>query len=310
MYYGIIASMNMRRNRSRVGLVLLAAVVLLAACRSAGPTTTIAIPTNTMPVPPTETPTPPPPTPTPEPLAARVNGESITLAEFQAELTRYQNSGTNLATEMGVSEEQLVLDDMIGQLLLAQAAAQAGFVLDDAALQARIDQLAGKVDLAQWLQTGGYSGESFHVVLRRSIAAAWMRDQVTSAVPVTAEQTHAVQILLYNLDQANQVYTLLQSGQDFMNLAWRYDPVTGGELGWFPRGYLTEQAVEEAAFALQPGEYSPVVQTRIGNHIVYVLEREAQRQLDGDPRLVLQEQALKQWLDDQRAKSQVEIFIP
>lgn len=302
--------MNMRINRSWVGLVSFAAVLLLVACQPAGPSPTIAVQTNTLPALPTETHTPAPPTPTPAPLAAMVNGEGITLAEFQAELTRYQNSGTNLATEMGVSEEQLVLDDLISQILLAQAATQAGFVLDDATLQERIDQLASKVDLAQWLQSGGYSGESFHMVLRRSIAAAWMRDQVVSTVPATAEAVHAVQILLYNLDQANQVYTLLQDGQDFMTLAWRYDPVTGGELGWFPRGTLTEQALEDAAFALQPGEYSPVVQTRIGNHIIYVLEREAQRQLDGDTRLVLQEQALKQWLDDQRAKSQVEIFIP
>lgn len=303
--------MNSKRNPVWLGSVLLAVVLLLIACRTAGTTPTTTYPTPTHPILlPTETATLTPPTATPEPLAARVNGEGIALAEFQAELARYQNSGTKLATEKDVSDEQLVLEDMIDQVLLAQAATQAGFTLDDAALQGRIDQLASQVDLASWLQAGGYSGNSFRQALRRSIAAAWMRDQVTNAVPATAEEVHAVQILLYNLDQANQVYTLLQSGQDFQTLAWRYDPVSGGELGWFPHGYLTEAAIETAAFDLQPGQYSPIVQTGIGYHIVYVVERDPQRSLDGDTRLVLQEQALNQWLADQRQKSQVEIFIP
>jgi parvulin-like peptidyl-prolyl isomerase len=137
-----------------------------------------------------------------------------------------------------------------------------------------------------------------------------MRDQIASSVSASVEQVHAVQILLYNLELADQVYTLLQSGQDFSILAWRYDPDAGGELGWFPRGYLTEEAIETAAFNLQPGQYSPIVQTRVGYHILYVVEREPQRQLDGDARLVLQEQALDQWLEDQRQTSQIELFVP
>ncbi len=48
------------------------------------------------------------------------------------------------------------------------------------------------------------------------------------------------------------IYThQLQAGADFATLAYRYDPLTGGDLGWFPRGVLTQPAVEEAAFSLQ-----------------------------------------------------------
>ena len=293
------------------GLAILAAVMLLAACQTIVPPSLTASPTTPLSTDlPTETPTSAPPSPTPEPLAALVNGEGISLAQFQAEMIRYQNSGTNLATEKGMSDEQLVLDDLVNQVLLAQAAAQAGYSIDDASLQARIDQLSSQVNLAEWLQAGGYSGISFHQALRRSITAAWMRDQIASSVPAAVEQVHAVQILLYNLENANQVYTLLQSGQEFSTLAWRYDPVTGGELGWFPKGYLTEEAIETAAFSLQPGQYSPIVETRVGFHILYVVEREPQRQLDGDARLVLQEQALNQWLEDQRQISQIELFVP
>ncbi len=38
-------------------------------------------------------------------------------------------------------QKQLVLDDLIAQTLLAQAAIQAGHAVDDATLQARIDRV-------------------------------------------------------------------------------------------------------------------------------------------------------------------------
>jgi len=62
------------------------------------------------------------------PLAATVNGEEITLAEYQDELKRYQAEvGTELATEA----EQRVLNELIDQLLLAQGAAEAGYLADE-----------------------------------------------------------------------------------------------------------------------------------------------------------------------------------
>jgi hypothetical protein len=67
------------------------------------------------------TPTNVPPSATPQPLAARVNGEEITLEQYQAELARYQvEVGTELATE----DQQKVLDDLIDQILLAQGAVE------------------------------------------------------------------------------------------------------------------------------------------------------------------------------------------
>ncbi len=49
---------------------------------------------------PTLTPIPPTPTPTPEPLAATVNGEKITLAEYQAELERFKASNPEFSNDV------------------------------------------------------------------------------------------------------------------------------------------------------------------------------------------------------------------
>ncbi len=261
-------------------------------------------------LPPTQTPTPLPPTPTPEPLAARVNGAGISLAEFNAALARYKDSGTNLATQNNMTDESYVLNDLVQETLLAQGAQQGGFVLDDAALQARLDQLAAKVNLADWLAANHYSEAEFRTALRRSVSAAWMRDQIAGQAPEKAEQVHVIQILLYNLDDANQVFSQLQNGADFDTLAHRYDPATGGELGWVAHGTFADPTLEDAAFSLQPGSYSQVIQTPAGYHILYILERDPERVLEASARQVVQEKAIQNWLDAQQKAGQIEILIP
>jgi peptidyl-prolyl cis-trans isomerase C len=137
-----------------------------------------------------------------------------------------------------------------------------------------------------------------------------MRDQIAAGIGATAEHVHARQILLYNLDQANQVYNQLQTGNDFAVMAAEFDPQTQGDLGWFPRGYLTQPALEEAAFSLEPGQYSPVIETELGFHILQVIEKESQRTLTPDARLKLQLLAIQDWLSQRRSESSIEVLLP
>ncbi len=282
-------------------------LLLLAACSGQGGVGvgTFASPT---PIPPTSTPEPP--TATPVPFVATVNGEVITLDEFNAELARYKTAQEALGTPIAEDvASQTVLDDLVSQVLLAQGATEAGFSLDEAALQARIDALAEKIGGAQaltaWIQAHGYSEAGFRGALKRAAAAAWMRDNIISSVPSTAEQVHVRQILLYNDEVAQNYYSQLQSGAEFEQLATQVDPVTGGDIGWFPRGYLTEKAVEDAAFALEPGAYSPVVSSAVGFHIIKLLERQPERPLSADALLALQNRALSDWLANRRQQSTI-----
>jgi peptidyl-prolyl cis-trans isomerase C len=235
-----------------------------------------------------------------------VNGVGISLAEYQAELARFQQAS---GKELGDADRQRVLDDLIDQTLLAQAAAEKGFTLD---LQKRLDDLTQKAGgaqaLADWMKANGYSEADFRQQLARDASAAWMRDQIVSQVPSIAEQVHARQILSRTADEANQVLAKLQAGQDFLALAKEADTVTGGELGWFPRGYLFFPQLDEAVFKLQPGQYSNVIETTTGFHILYVVERDAAHPLSPQARQTLQEQALKQWLDERRQQSKIEII--
>jgi peptidyl-prolyl cis-trans isomerase C len=245
-------------------------------------------------------------------MALTVNGEGITIAEFSAEVQRYITSQQALGNAVSpAAASDAVQEDLIAQLLLVQAARASGFTLDQAGLQARIESLTGQAGgpdaLSVWQAEHGYDEQSFRVALKRAAEAAWMRDKILAEVPSTAEQVHVQQILLYNQDTAQSFWNQLNGGADFDELAWRADPLTGGDLGWIPRGYLLEPTIEEAAFALGVGGYSDVIPTAVGFHIVRILERDPDRPLSPDAYLSLQELALKNWIKEQRQQAGVVI---
>jgi uncharacterized protein YejL (UPF0352 family) len=247
-------------------------------------------------------------------MAVIVNGEGITVVEFDAEVQRYIAAQNVLGNEVASADATgVVLQDLIAQLLLSQAARAQGFTLDDAALQARIDALAAQVGgadaLSAWVAGHGYSEQTFRSALKRAAEAAWMRDRIISNVPGAAEQVHVQQILLYNQEKAQEFLTQLNNGADFDELALRADPLTRGDLGWVPRGYLLNQQIEEAAFGLEAGQYSDVVVTDVGYHIVKVLEKAPNRQLSPDASIALKELALKNWVEDQKKNADV-VLVP
>lgn len=238
----------------------------------------------------------------------------MTLEEYQQELLRLQDAQAQLGkTSTPEEQKQKVLTDLEDQLLLIQGASQGGFTVDDTTLQNRIDALAQKMGgqdkLTTWQTTNFYTPETFQQAMRRSIAAAWQRDQIVNSVPAAADQIHALQILVQTEETANTILTELKAGADFATTALTYDPTTGGDLGWFPQGYLLQPEVEAAAFALEPGQFSEVIKSAIGFHIVYVIERDAQHELTPDARRVLQEKKLSEWLDAARATSQIVVNI-
>ena len=243
-------------------------------------------------------------------MALTVTGEGVTVVEFNAEVQRYLTSQTNLGKTVSAAEAAgTVQEDLTAQLLLAQAARENGFTLDEAGRKGRIESLTaqiGGVDaLAKWQSEHGYNEQAFRSALKRSAESAWMRDKILAEVPSTAEQVHVQQILLYNQDTALSFLTQLNGGADFDELALRANPLTRGDLGWVPRGYLLEPKIEEAAFNLVPGTYSDVIATDVGFHIVRVLERDPQRPLSPDAYLALQELALKNWVAGQRQQANI-----
>ncbi len=316
---GIIMPMIIRNNiKGRALLCLLCLSFILAACQSAAtdiPTT----PEGTTAQDPivvavTDTPSPDP-TSTAIPVAATVNGEAIPLSYYENEVKRYKASIAE-GTEMPSDEEisQTVMDYLVEQELLAQAAKQAGFSFSDEDLEEQIANLLGQLGsgsaLSNWMASNFYDDAEFRYALRLSSEAAWQRDQIIATVPDAVEQVRARQIFAQTQAGAERALTSLASGTSFDDLAWEFSPETGGELGWFPRGYLLFPEIEDAAFSLPVGEYSGIIQTEIGYHIILVMEHEEAHPLTTDAKVTLQSQALSQWLENQRTQAVIETQIP
>ena len=271
------------------------------------------------PSPPPSTATPAPPTPTPEPLAANVNGESIPLELFELEVIRFEysktDSGIDLAT-LGAYRSEL-LESMIDLVLLAQGGRANGFKVEETEIDDRLNLMVESVgdwgEFELWMELNGFNQETLRTELVMEIEAAWMVGYIAEQVPDTADQVHARHILVASDAEAEGLRAQLQDGVDFNILARQYsiDASTrpaGGDLGWFPKGFLLWPEVETAAFSLQPGEISTIVKSEIGYHIIEITERE-DRLLAYSVSKALCEHAVESWLTTERASADIQTFI-
>lgn len=254
---------------------------------------------------------------------ARVNGQPIYQTDYENQVAQFSaaliaqgldpNSVDGSAQLAQVREQ--VLTGMIDQVLIEQEARLKGVGVGDAELEAAMQEIitgsGGPDAFAAQLAALGQSENQFRAGQLAAMLASKMRDQVIANVSPTAPQVHARHILVDSVDLANSLLTQLQTGADFTSLAQQYSQDTltrdgGGDLGWFPRGVLISKEVEDAAFALQAGQYSNVVQSAFGFHIVQVIETDPARGLNPDQLLALQQAAFDTWLSGLRSAAVIE----
>jgi parvulin-like peptidyl-prolyl isomerase len=280
---------------------------------------------NTMP-----TPTPEAPTATVKPenadLAARVNHQDITLEQFNAEMARYLAADPSSPSPDSVDGKQLasqlkdtVLDTLIDRILLVQEAQRLKLTVADAQVDDELNSLiqarGGRDQFNAWLAANKQSEQDVRDAIRNEFLASLLRDRIVEQLPRTAEYVHAYHILVATEAQAQNVLAKLRNGSRFTALvqSLSIDDSTrpnGGDLGWFARGTGTIlwPEVEDAAFALKPGQLSPIIHSPVGFHIVKVVERQT-RALTPDDMAYVQQAALDQWISRLKANAVIEKFI-
>jgi peptidyl-prolyl cis-trans isomerase SurA len=119
--------------------------------------------------------------------------------------------------------------------------------------------------------------------------------------------------------KADEIYTRLLEGQDFIDLARQYsdDPSgkDGGSLGKLKRGELAQE-IEDAILRLSPGEVSTPFRSKLGYHIFRLdsrdsLSGEALAQVRGQIREILYRQKydarLKDWLVEIKQRAIIDV---
>jgi peptidyl-prolyl cis-trans isomerase C len=271
------------------------------------------------------TPEPPTPTPTPEPpLAARVNGQPILLETYERELARYEQALADLEIdkEPEVYREE-VLQALIERALIVQASEREGIEITREMVLARIEELreaAGEAgNYEAWLEANQWTEAEFEEALWQEMVTEAMVTAVTADVPQTVEQVRARYIQVNSAELAQSLLAELEAGANFATLAALHsvDQQTapnGGDLDFFARGSLLVPEVEEAAFALEPGQYSDVISASSNNgepvyYLVQTIERDPARPLTDNMRYNLLQQRFETWLGQLWSGAEIERFI-
>lgn len=267
------------------------------------------------------------PTQDSRPLAARVNGQPIFLEVYEKQVSQTEQAlfeqGLILEGEEGQAQltqiRQNVLNGLIEQALIVQAAAAKGISVTDEELEATIQESItigeGRESFDNWLTENDLTLGEFREIQRSQLLASKMIEHVTGLVPTSAEQVHARHILTSDLAKAQSSLDDLNRGANFAAVAQQSSEdvstaANGGDLGWFPRDVpLMPTVVVEIAFALEPGGISDLIESDQGYHIIKVEAREENRPLTPEMVLYVRQKAFETWLDGQRRSAVIEQYI-
>lgn len=247
----------------------------------------------------------------PEPVAV-VDGVPIPMSDFEWEMRSLMVKG--IGQPEGADPDSLhahVINDLIDKELLYQEGVKAGFSVEKESVQAQIDLLTERFpdrevflsalsdmnmteeDLQRQIERG--------ILIRKYVEEAFVQKaQVTDQaleefykenpeVFTKPERVRARHILREvdpdgPAEDVRKEKELLQSlrdrvekGEDFGELAREHSTCPSssqdGDLGFFGRGEMVKE-FEDAAFALEPGEVSDIVQTMFGFHLIWLMEKQ------------------------------------
>lgn len=295
-------------------------------------------------------------TPLPSPLpdvVARVNGQQVLLRNVRI-LARQAKQGGKVTEPFAYRQamQQFIVRELLFQEALSRKVSADERRLEQAYDEARLpykDEAAWAAFLAQQ----GMDPATFRTELRvrHTVQALFEQEAGRDQSPVSdqealafyqsnpamfdsGERLRARHILVrvpadVAADRkasfrakAEGLLARIRKGEDFAALARKFseDPgsaAKGGQLDDFARGQMVEP-FEKAAYALQPGQVSDVVESPFGFHIIQLLERVPAQKLafeqvkDALKRRLAQQrqqQALQNLVNSLRARAKIETYL-
>ena len=276
--------------------------------------------------------------------AARVNGKDITHAELnQAKRIILANKpGLQIPPLLQKEFEMQALNQLISSELLFQASQKLDIKDLDKQAEDKLAEIKKRFpdakDYARELQKIGVDEKSLLESTRRDLAIAYfVNTNIAPHIKVSdeeikkfydqnpdkfrLEETVRASHILIGVDnkagieekrtareKAVTLHKELVNGADFARLAQENSTCPsskqGGDLGYFGKGRMVPQ-FEQAAFALQPGGLSGVVETRFGYHIIKLVDRKKAETIP----LSAARDKIENYLRVQKTNAAIETFV-
>jgi len=215
---------------------------------------------------------------------------------------------TQPSTYRQIQEE--VIEQLIVQELLWQEARRRDLIVDDSVVDTELQGLKGQFGSDMTFQfrikEGGFTEDTFRENIRQQRSVQMMiSEEIIPSIEIddvqiaafyeenidsmqVEDQVRARHILIslegdadgvaraQALAKIESIRTQVNEGASFAILATEHSEgpsaARGGDLGYFGRGAMVA-AFEEAAFGLEPGEVSGVVETEFGLHLIKLEDR-------------------------------------
>ncbi len=284
---------------------------------------------------------------TPPAPVAMVNGQPITLAEFQVMMDTVRTP-VELPADRKKMIQMEALSMMIDELLMTQFLARTvpppspaevevklGEFIEglkkenksfgDFLKEAKTTEANFRRDLAVRVQWNNYARSR----INDAEALRYYQENKDFFDGVTVRVSHIVIRLPRaaseaDRDKARATLTqlrgnLLAGKIDFAQAAKTYSMCEsssrGGDLGLIPRKGLIDENFARVAFSLQVGQVSEVVETEFGMHLILVTERKPGTPSDftkikEDVRLICMGELWQQVLAEQRKTAKIDIHLP
>lgn len=197
-------------------------------------------------------------------MLADVNGEKLTVGDLVTIRRQLPDQYQQLPDEVLFSG---LRDQMVDQMLLAQAAAAAGMEQQPAIALHILNQR--RATLAE-----SYLRQEIAARVTPEAVEALYNERYVDAPP--EQEVHAAHILVETEETAKALKAELDGGADFAELAKANGTdgtaARGGDLGWFVRADMVPEFAD-AAFAMEPGTVSDPVKTAFGWHLIRLEEK-------------------------------------
>lgn len=286
-------------------------------------------------------------------IAAVVNDEIITTLQLDERIA--EELGAEAAASIAAAERLMVLDKMVQETLVEQRVKQLGMSVGEEEVERAIQDVErqNNIDRSQLelaLQTQGLTMESYRTKLRRQLlefklVGREIRDKIevtnqetrnyyrehiedyredpffrlsriSFAIPanMAADQRSALRAL------SQEALLRLRAGEDFDQVLAAYEGdkgAEGGPMGQFGKGELTDPFASAVA-GLMPGQYSEVVDTPQGLHILRLDEMNPGKVPDFESvkeqisQLLIEQKrkvAIEGWVDNLKKDAHIEIKL-